>query len=211
MNPWFILILAPVLILLWILFFSHIFFHLTLNDKIKSASLSLLGCGMYLDWSSQKISFYLFNLKILSSSLRKKRMQVKKAGKTGKVNYIILWQKKDTIIKTLKIALRSFVDMLRKTKLKRLSLSLRVATPDPALTGVVYGGLSSISYPLRPLLPPESVHFYPDFEADSFKANLDLSLKTRFFHALWIGFKTFLLLPKISLVKTLRKLYAKGR
>jgi hypothetical protein len=211
MNPWFILILAPVLILLWILFFSHIFFHLTLNDKIKSASLSLLGCGMYLDWSSQKISFYLFNLKILSSSLRKKQMQVKKAGKTGKVNYIILWKKKDTIIKTLKIALRLFVYMLRKTKLKRFSLSLRVATPDPALTGILYGGLSSISYPLRPLLPPESVYFYPDFEADSFKANLDLSLKTRFFHALWIGFKTFLLLPKMSLVKTMRKLFIKGR
>ncbi len=211
MNLWFILILPAIFILVWILFFSHIFVHLSLDDKTKSASFSLLGCGMYLDWSSQKISFYLFNLKILSSSLRKKQMQVKKAGKTGKVNYIILWQKKDTIIKTLKIALRSFVDMLRKTKLKRFSLSLRVATPDPALTGILYGELSSISYPLRPLLPPESFYFYPDFEADSFKANLDLSLKTRFFHALWIGFKTFLLLPKISLVKILRKLYAKGR
>ena len=211
MSPWFILILAPVFILLWILFFSHIFVHLTLNDKTRKFSLNWLGCGFYLDWSAQKIGFYLFNQKVLTSSVRKNPVKVKKAGKTGKVNYIILWQKKDTIFKTLKIALRSFVDMLRKTKLKRFSLSLKVATPDPALTGILYGGLSSISYPLRPLLPPESVYFYPDFEADSFKVNLDLSLKTRFFHILWIGFKTFLLLPKISLVKTMRKLFIKGR
>jgi len=211
MNPWFILILPAIFILLWILFFSHIYVHLILKDETKRASFTWLGCGFYLDWSAQKISFYLFNLKILSSSLRKKRMQVKKAGKTGKVNYIILWQKKDTIIKTLKIALRSSVDMLRKTKLNRFSLSLRVATPDPAFTGILYGGLSSLSYSLQPFLPGGSVYLYPDFQAETPRANLEISLKTRFFHALWIGFKTFLLLPKTSLVKTLRKLYAKGR
>ena len=211
MNLWFILILSAIFILVWILFFSHVFVHLILKDETKRASFTWLGCGFYLDWSAQKISFHLFNLKILSSSLRKKRMQVKKAGKTGKVNYIILWQKKDTIIKTLKIALRSSVDMLRKTKLNRFSLSLRVATPDPAFIGILYGGLSSLSYSLQPFLPGGSVYLYPDFQAETPRANLEISLKTRFFHALWIGFKTFLLLPKTSLVKTLRKLYAKGR
>lgn len=211
MNFWFILILPAIFILVWILFFSHIFVHLTLNDKIKSASLSLLGCGMYLDWSSHKISFYLFNLKILTSSLKKKQMQVKKAGKKGKVNYIILWKKKDVILKTLKIALRSFVDMLRKTKIERLSLSLRVATPDPAFTGILYGGLSSLSYSLLPSLPLREVNLYPDFQAEIPRANLEISLKTRFFYMLWVGVKTFLLLPKISLVKTIRKLFIKGR
>src|SRR3972149_9475114 len=211
MNPWFILILAPVLILLWTLFFSHIFVHLTLNDKTRKFSLNWLGCGIYLDWSSQKISFYLFNLKILSSSLRKKKMQVKKAGKTGKVNYIILWQKKEVLVKTLKIAFKSFVNMLKKTKLERFSLSLRVATPDPALTGIVYGGLSSLSYSLQPFLPLGAVYLYPDFQAETPRTDLEISLKTRFFYMLWVGVKTFLLLPKISLVKTMRKLFIKGR
>jgi len=211
MNPWFILILAPVLILLWTLFFSHIFVHLTLNDKTRKFSLNWLGCGIYLDWSSQKISFYLFNLKILSSSLRKKQMRVKKAGKTGKVNYIILWQKKDVILKTLKIALRSFVYMLKKTELERFWLNLRIATPDPALTGILYGGLSSLSYSLQPFLPLREVNLYPDFQAETPRANLEIFLKTRFFHVLWVGVKTFLLLPKMSLLKTIRKLYTKGR
>lgn len=211
MNPWFILILAPVFILLWILFFSHIFVRLTLNDKTRKFSLNWSGCAIYLDWSAQKLSFHLFNLKILSSSLRKKRMQVKKAGKTGKVNYIILWQKKDTIIKTLKIALRSFVDMLRKTKLNRFSLSLRVATPDPALTGMLYAGLLSISIPLRFLVPKQSFHFYPDFVSDTPKANLEMSLRIRTLDAFWIAVRTFFLLPKISLFKMARKLNKKRR
>jgi len=211
MNPWFILILAPAFILLWILFFSHIFVHLTLNDKTRKFSLNWLGCGFYLDWSAQKIGFYLFNQKVLTSSVRKNPVKVKKAGKTGKVNYIILWQKKDTVIKTLKITLRSFVDMLRKTKLERFSLSLRVATPDPALTGILYGGLSSLSYSLDSYLPAGSVCFYPDFQAETPRTDLEISLKTRFFYMLWVGVKTFLLLPKISLVKTMRKLFIKGR
>jgi len=211
MNLWFILILSAIFILVWILFFSHVFVHLILKDETKRASFTWLGCGFYLDWSAQKISFHLFNLKILSSSLRKKQMQVKKAGKTGKVNYIILWQKKDTIIKTLKIALISFVDMLRKTKLERFSLNLSIATPDPAFTGIVYGTLSSLSYSLRPFLPGGSVDIYPDFQAVAPGANLEISLKTRFFLVLWIGVKTFLLLPKIPLLKTTRKLFIKGR
>jgi len=211
MSPWFILILAPVFILLWILFFSHIFVHLTLNDKTRKFSLNWLGCAIYLDWSIQKMGFCIFNQKILTSSMRKKQAKIKKAGKTGKVNYIILWQKKDTIIKTLKIALRSFVDMLRKTKLKRFSLSLRVATPDPALTGILYGGLSSLSYSLDSYLPAGSVYFYPDFQAETPRTDLEISLKTRFFYMLWVGVKTFLLLPKISLVKTMRKLFIKRR
>jgi hypothetical protein len=133
-------------------------------------------------------------------------MQVKKAGKTGKVNYIILWQKKDTIVKTLKIALRSFFNMLRKTKLKRFSLSLRVATPDPALTGMLYAGLLSISFPLRFLVPKQSFHFYPDFVSATPKANLEMSLRIRTLDAFWIVVRTFFLLPKISLFKMARKL-----
>lgn len=211
MNPWFILILPAIFILVWILFFSHVFVHVILKDETKRASFTWLGCGFYLDWSAQKISFYLFNLKILSSSLRKKRMQVIKAGKTGKVNYIILWQKKDTIIKTLKIALRSFVDMLRKTKLKRFSLSLRVATPDLALTGMLYAGLLSISFPLRFLVPKQSFHFYPDFVSATPKANLEMSLRLRTMDAFWIAVRTFFLLPKISLFEMVRKLNKKRR
>lgn len=211
MNLWFILIPLAIFILLWILFFSYIFIQLILKDETKRASFTWLGCGFYLDWSSQKTGFYLFGLKVLTSSMKKKQVQIKKAGKKGKVNYIILWKKKDAIIKTLKIALRSLVDMLRKTRLEKFSLSLRVATPDPALTGILYGTLSSLNYSLQPFLPGGGVYLYPDFQAETPKADLEISLKARSFQVLWVGVKTFLLLPKISLLKTIRKLFIKGR
>jgi hypothetical protein len=211
MNLWLILIPLVIFILVWILFFSHIFVHLILKDKIRRASFIWLGCGFYLDWSAQKTGFYLFNQQVFTSSMKKKQAPVKKAGKRGKVNYIILWKKKDAIIKTLKIVLSSFVVMLRKTKVERFSLSLRVATPDPALTGIVYGGLSSLSYSLQPFLSLREVDIYPDFKTETPRANLEISFKTKLSHALLIGFRTFLLLPKLSLLKTMRKLYTKER
>jgi hypothetical protein len=101
--------------------------------------------------------------------------------------------------------------MLKKTKLERFWLNLRIATPDPALTGILYGGLSSLSSSLRPFLPLREVNLYPDFQAETPRANLEISLKTRFSHVLWVGIKAFFLLPKISLLKTMRKLFIKGR
>jgi hypothetical protein len=210
MNPWLILSLLVIFILAWILFFSHIFVHLILKDTTKKASFSWLGCGFYLDWSAQKTGFYLFKQKVLTGSMRKKQVRVKRTGKKGKVNYIILWKKKETILKTVKIILKFLIDMLRKTRLERFSLSLEVATPDPALTGMIYGGLSSLSYSLQPFLPLREVNIYPDFEVETPKANLEVSLKTRLFYVLWTGIKTFLLLPKLSLLKTIRKLFTKG-
>ncbi|HVP36692.1 MAG TPA: DUF2953 domain-containing protein [Terriglobales bacterium] len=207
MNLWFILIPLVILASLWISFFSRIFIQLILKDDTKKASFTWLGCGFNLDWSAQKTCFYLFGQKVLTNSMRKKQVKVKKAGKKRKVNYIILWKKKDVILKILKITLRALIDMLRKTRLERFALSLKIATPEPAFTGIVYGTLSSLSYSLRPFLPLKEVYIYPDFQAETPRANLEVSLKTRFFHVIWIGLKTFLLLPKISLLKTVKKAF----
>jgi len=206
-----LIIFLLIFIIILILFFSPIFFRLNLDHKKKKGSFHWLYGSLYLDWSAQKIGFDLFNHKIWRGSLGKKEVPPKKRKKRKRPNYIVLWQEKDIMVKTAKIVFASMGDLLKKSKLKKFLLEVKIATPDPALTGVLYGGISSISFPLNSLLADGSIYIYPDFETESFKAKLEISFKTRLGDAFWVIARTFFLLPKLSLMKAIRKLYKKRR
>ena len=152
------------------------------------------------------MGFRLFKLEILKSTPAKKGVPVKKVGKRKKLNYIVLWKERALLWKTVRIIFGSFFDLVKKARMENFMLDLRIATPDPALTGMLYAGLLSISFPLRFLVPKRSFHFYPDFISATTKANLEMSLRIRTLNAFWIAVRTFFLLPKISLFKMARKL-----
>lgn len=211
MSLWLFIILALILIFILVLFFSHIVLRITWNDRIRRGSLKWLAGSLYLDFSTGQMGFQLFKLEILKSTPRKKGVPVKKVGKSKKLNYIVLWKQRALLWKSIKIVFRSFIDLTKKARLEKFMLDLRIATPDPALTGMLYAGLLSISYPLRFLAPEGSYHFYPDFVSATPKANLETSLRIGTLNAFWIAARTFFLLPKISLFKMARKLNKKRR
>ena len=165
-----------------------------------------LWASFYCDWSAKKTGFDLFNQKIWSGSLEKKEKPKKKKRKKKRPNYIILWEEKNLIAKTGKIAFSSIVDLLKRCKMDKFLLEAKIATPDPALTGTLYGGISSISYPLRTFLPNSSINIYPDFETDFPEAKAEVSVKTRVLDIFWIIVRAFFLIPKIALIKVTRKL-----
>lgn len=211
MNLLLSIVLLLIFIAIMILFFSHIFFHLILDDKKKKGDLRWLFGSLYLDFTVKKMGFDLFNRKIWRGSFKKKEKPPKKKERRKKPNYIILWQEKDTMVKTAKTFFSSMSNLLKRSKLERFLLDFKIGTPDPALTGVLYGGLSSLSFPLQSLLRNSSIYIYPDFETESFKTKVEISLKTRLFDAFWVIVKAFFLLPKIAIIKVIRKLYKKRR
>jgi hypothetical protein len=208
MSLWLSIILSIVVLILAIVLFSSIFFHLILDDKRKRGSLQWLGASFFWDWSTKKTGFDLFNLRIWRGSLEKKEKpkKEKEEKKKKKPNYIILWQEKEVMARTAKIAFSSLGDLLRKSKLEKFILDARFGTPDPALTGVLYGGISSISFPLQTFLPDSCINVYPDFEAPSLSAKTRISSQTRLLHLFWIIVRAFFSLPKMAIIRLIRKL-----
>jgi len=205
MRLWLLIVLFLILLIVVVALFSSIFFHLVLEDKRKRGSLKWLCANFSWDWSTKKSGFDLLNRRIWTGSLEKKEKPRKKKKKK-RPNYFVLWQEKEVMLKTAKIAFSSAVDLLKKSKIQRFFLDARVGTPDPALTGALYGGISSISYPLETFLSRSSINVYPDFETDSFKGNAEISLKTGLLDILWIILRAFFLLPKMAIIRLIRKL-----
>lgn len=208
MNLWLTIILLLILLILAVLLFSSIFFQLLLDDKRKRGSFKWLGGSFYWDWTTKNTGFKLFNLRIWTGSLKKKKKPKKKEEKKKKekTNYTAIWREKDTIAKTAKVTFSAVGDVFKKSKLDKFILDARIGTFDPALTGVLYGGISSISYPLQRLLPNTSINVYPDFETQTFRGNTEISLKTKVRYLFWIAVKTFFLLPKMAIIRLIRKL-----
>ena len=152
--------------------------------------------------------FNLFNLRIWRGSLKKKEKPKKKKEKERKKGpgFKILWQEKKVMVKTAKVAFSSAGDVFRKSKLERLFLDVKIGTPDPALTGILYGGISSISFPLQTFLPNTSINVCPDFETQSFRGNTEVTLETKVRDLFWIAVKAFFLLPKMAIIRLIRKL-----
>lgn len=206
MNLWLWIVLFLILLIVVVALFSSIFFHLVLDDKRKRGSLKWLCGRFFWDWSAKQSGFDLFNRKIWRASLKKKEKPKKKKEKKKGPDYFVLWQEKDVIVKAAKIVFSSIVDLLRRSRLEKLLLDAKIATPDPALTGVLHGGISSISYPLETFLPRSSINVYPDFETGSFKGKAEISLKTGLLDILWIIVRAFFRFPKMAIVRLIRKL-----
>jgi len=157
-----------------------------------------------MDWSAKQTGFDLFNQRIWTGSLEKKEKPKKKKKK--KPNYFVLWQEKEVMLKAARIAFSSVIDLLKKSKVQRLFLDARIGTPDPALTGVLYGGISSICFPMRAFLPRSFINVYPDFQTESLGGKAEIDVRTRVRDILWIVLRAFFFLPKVALIKVTRKL-----
>lgn len=117
-------------------------------------------------------------------------------------NLGVLWEEKDLFLRLTKVALRFLGDILRAIRWDKLYLEAEVSTPDPALTGILYGQLCAVKYSTEHFFPRACIKVQPDFvnqvprgSAESTFSIRPLSLFTSFS-------KMFLNIPKIRIVKT---------
>jgi hypothetical protein len=81
--------------------------------------------------------------------------------------------------------------LARGTRLDRLDGSVRIATPDPALTGILYGAACAVVLPLAGRLPAASLDLEPDFLEEWPSGHGALELRVRLATLALIGWRVF--------------------
>ncbi len=103
--------------------------------------------------------------------LRKKKPE--KVRKAGKMKLKDIWLERDLVIKLAAWLVDLSKRAIRSTRMDRLKADLNIATPDPALTGVLFG----ITQPLTAFHNPprREIRIGADFESASPRLDLFFS------------------------------------
>jgi hypothetical protein len=203
------LILFFVIILILTGLFLPVRLYLVLNEKRKSISLGWFFMMLGVDLRSRTFELRLFSQRIISRKMRKKRKvkeEVKKTKKKGRgFNIVDLWREKDLLSRVLCIFFRFLKDMLKGIHFNRFFVEADIATPDPALTGTIYGGLYAVGVSVNSISPNFNLKVQPDFQNENPRGTAEVAFSTRLINALGATLKMFFALPKIRIIKTLIK------
>ncbi len=206
------LILFFVIILILTGLFLPVHLHLILNEKRKSISLGWFFMVLGADLVSKTFELRLFSKRIISRTMRKKRKEkeevkkVKKKKKKGRgFDVSDLWKERDLLSRVLCIFFRFLKDMLRRIHLDRFFVEADIATPDPALTGTIYGGLYAVCVSVNSISPNLRLKVQPDFQKEVPSGNADIAISTKAIDVVGAILKMFFDLPKIKIIRTFIK------
>ncbi len=133
------------------------FIRVTIDADETGASICIawLGSQFRFNTRTRRFAYSLFSKKLFERSLvksKKRRIKKPKPKKRSKVT-----------IKDARALMKSGFYFIRHLKLRYLRVRLVVASSDPALTGELYGYLTSLTSSLNAQLPKASFDVRPDF------------------------------------------------
>lgn len=178
--------------------------QLILNDRKKSVIFSWLIVDLDSNLKEKTFELSLFNQNIIRKKFKKKaKEKIKKAKKKGrKLNIVDLWHKRDLLFQVIPIVLRFFLDIIRAIRWDKLFVEVDVATPDPALTGVLYGGLCVVKGSTDYFLPHAHIKLRPDFVNQFPRGSAETVFRIRLLNVVAPVSKMFFAMPKIKIVRT---------
>jgi len=122
--------------------------------------------------------------------------------KKARFNLRFLWEEKELLLKLTKVAVRFLGDILRAIRWDTLFLEVEVSTPDPALTGILYGQLCAVKYSTEYSFPKACIEVKPSFVNQLPKGSAESAFSIRPLNLFASFSRMFLNVPKIRLVKT---------
>ncbi len=178
--------------------------QLVLNNRKRIIAFRWLWIDLGSNLKEKTFELSLFNQNIIRKKFKKKaKEKIKKAKKKGrKLNIVDLWHKRDLLFQIIPILLRFFLNILRSIRWDKLFLDVDVATPDPALTGVLYGGLCAVKGSTDYFLPDAHIKFRPDFFNRFPRGSAETVFSIRMLNVVAPVSKMFFAMPKIEIVKT---------
>jgi hypothetical protein len=218
MVTFFAVALGIVAILTLICLAAPVRLRLTLNDKKRSLALSWLVMDVEGNLREKVFRLELFHQRIITGKFKKDGKAVKKTKKKkfkaevevdqgekkkSKLRPLDLWIKKELVVQVIRIAFRFILDLLRAIRWDELSLEVDVATPDPALTGALYGQLCALKHSAHYLLPNARVRVQPDFVNQLPRGSAETAFSVRPVNVVVSASKMFFALPKIQIMKAL--------
>ncbi len=187
--------------------------HLVLNEKRKSISLGWFFLIWKADLVSRTSELRIFSQRIISRKMEKKtkekRKKIKEAKKKKKgrgFQLLDLWREKDLLPRMLTVILRFLKDVLKGIRFNRLFLDADIATPDPALTGTIYGGLYPVCASVSSISPRLNLEVRPDFVNQIPRGKAEVALSTRLINTFGAALRMFFTLPKIRIIRTILKM-----
>jgi hypothetical protein len=155
----------------------------------------------------------LFNQRIISRKMGKKpkdkakKIEEKKKKKKGRgLEIMDLWKERDLLPKVVVVILRFLRDVLKNIRLNQLFLAADIATPDPALTGTIYGGLYPVCASVNSFSPKVSLELQPDFINQIPRGRADVAVSTRLINTCGAILRMFFALPKTRIIRTILKI-----
>jgi len=131
----------------------------------------------------------------------KKIKETKKKNKGRGFKILDLCKEKDLLLKVLTVIFRFLKDVLKGIRFNRLFLDADIATPDPALTGTIYGGLYPVCASVNSISPRLNLEVRPDFINEIPRARAEAALSTRLINTVGATLRMFFALPKIRIIK----------
>lgn len=114
-----------------------------------------------------------------------------------------LWKERDLVEICIEAGLRFLWNVLKSIRWDKLLLELHVSTPDPALTGLLYGELCAVKYSTQHAFPQAQIDVRADFTRELPRAEGESILSIRPLNVLVPLSKLLFALPKIRMIKLL--------
>jgi hypothetical protein len=189
-----------------------------LNDRRRSVILSWLVFDLGGNLKEKTFELDLWNRTVLRKRFNKRpKEEVEKTEKKGrrateeieqkrkkKSRFDLgdLWRERGLMLRIVQVALRFFSDILAVIRWDRLFLEVDVATPDPALTGILYGELCAIGYWADSLFPRAHIRVEPDFVNKFPRGSTESVFSVRLLNVVAPASRMFFAMPKTKMIKT---------
>lgn len=171
--------IALLLALLALVLLASLRLETALTERGGVVRLRWLGSRVVLDTEGRVLSGYLGGWRVFRKAITARTPKPRKPPKKARLPF--RWQALPQERGRLK-ALWQY--LLRHLHRERFSLELQLSTPDPALTGMLYGLYCGFYYALKPFWKGGRLRVGANFEQELPRGKLDMVLRTRLLHLL---------------------------
>ncbi len=209
MSPAIFVLLAAFAILVLAALLVPVRLQLILSDRRRSITIGWLALRAGRDLKDRAFVLHLRDRTIVRKQSRKtrrekakERPQEQQKKKRG-FKLADLWEERDLAQTSIQAGLRFLWEVLKSIRWDKLLLELDVSTPDPALTGLLYGELCAVKYSTEHAFPQAQIDVRADFTREVPGAEAESIISIKPLNVLVPLSKLFLALPKIRIIKLL--------
>ncbi len=187
---WLGLIVFILLALVALLLASYLRLETRLSEGEQVFRLRWLGNKVVIDAKARMMSWWFLGWRMLHKPL-KAGAKAKEEKKTReKMSLKPLLEERQRLRKLW----RYFRDSIH---VEHFELNARLATPDPLWTGMLYGMVSSVIYPLKAIYPKAHLYIKANFAHELPSGTLEVRLGIHVFRVAVLGLKAFPLIRKL--------------
>ena len=221
MGTFFAVAVGIVAVLALICLVAPVRLRLSFNDRKRAVALRWLVIDLEGNLKERAFRLSLFDRSVITRKFKKSEEEVKKTKKKrpkamgrvakdkkkkSKLSLHDLWLRKKLVLRVIRVAFRFLVEILRTIQWDKLCLEVDVATPDPALTGILFGQLCAVKYSANHFFPSARIEVRHDFVNQLPSGSAETVFSLRPLNVVAPASKMFLALPKIQIVKALIEL-----